>query len=191
MPLPSVQLENRKVGIAVDLSNESVFAVRWAVSNYLRPEDTVVLLHVQPTNVLYGADWGDMDKSIDMGDDCEEFMQQQQSLEEGFDIFTSSKAADLVWPLVNAGITYKVHIVKDHDMKERICLEAERLKLSVLIMGSRGFTGKKPSKTCLGTVSDYCARHCESPVLVVRYQGDEKVDALEAEAAAMCVESKM
>ncbi|KAE7995528.1 hypothetical protein FH972_000312 [Carpinus fangiana] len=29
----------RKIGIAVDLSDESAFAVKWAVQNYLRPGD--------------------------------------------------------------------------------------------------------------------------------------------------------
>uniref|UniRef100_A0A453FPF7 UspA domain-containing protein n=1 Tax=Aegilops tauschii subsp. strangulata TaxID=200361 RepID=A0A453FPF7_AEGTS len=49
---------HRRIAIAVDLSDESAFAVRWAVQNYLRPGDAVVLLHVRPTSVLYGADWG-------------------------------------------------------------------------------------------------------------------------------------
>ncbi|KAL2473353.1 universal stress protein PHOS34-like [Forsythia ovata] len=30
---------NRKIAIAVDLSDESAFAVNWAVQNYLRPGD--------------------------------------------------------------------------------------------------------------------------------------------------------
>ncbi|RLN23828.1 hypothetical protein C2845_PM07G25150 [Panicum miliaceum] len=49
---------HRRIAIAVDLSDESAFAVKWAVQNYLRPGDAVVLLHVRPTSVLYGADWG-------------------------------------------------------------------------------------------------------------------------------------
>ncbi|CAB4304799.1 unnamed protein product [Prunus armeniaca] len=54
----------RKVAIAVDLSEERAFAVRWAVQNYLRPGDSVVLLHVCPTSVLYGADWGSVDPNL-------------------------------------------------------------------------------------------------------------------------------
>lgn len=33
------------LGIAVDLSDESAFAVKWSVQNYLRPGDTVILIH--------------------------------------------------------------------------------------------------------------------------------------------------
>ncbi|GMY28937.1 universal stress protein PHOS32 [Fagus crenata] len=49
---------HRKIGIVVDLNDESAFAVRWAVQNYLRPGDAVILLHVHPMSVLYSADWG-------------------------------------------------------------------------------------------------------------------------------------
>ncbi|CBI17996.3 unnamed protein product, partial [Vitis vinifera] len=46
-------------------------------------------------------------------------------------------------------------------MKERLCLEVERLGLSAVIMGSRGFgASKRTSKGRLGSVSDYCVHHC-------------------------------
>ncbi|CAN4087403.1 unnamed protein product [Withania somnifera] len=156
----------RKIGIAVDLSDESAFAVKWAVHNYLRPGDAVILLHVRPTSVLYGADWGSVDLSIIDTDNFE----SQRKLENDFDDFTTSKSSDLAQPLVEAQIPYKIHIVKDHDMKERLCLEVERLGLSAVIMGSRGFGAtKRGSDGRLGSVSDYCVRHCVCPVVVVRY----------------------
>ena len=39
---------HRRIAIAVDLSDESTLAVSWAVANYLRPGDAVILLHVRP-----------------------------------------------------------------------------------------------------------------------------------------------
>ncbi|KAL0363294.1 UNVERIFIED_CONTAM: Universal stress protein PHOS32 [Sesamum calycinum] len=177
--LPSLPLWNptsgaqRKIAIAVDLSDESAFAVKWAVQNYLRPGDAVILLHVRPTSVLYGADWGAIDLSVDTPDE-----KSQQKLEDDFDNFTSSKANDLAQPLVEANIPFKIHIVKDHDMKERLCLEVERLGLSAVIMGSRGFgASRRSSKGRLGSVSDYCVHHCVCPVVVVRFP-DEKDGAV-------------
>jgi hypothetical protein len=41
MPLSSMQPADRKIAIAVDLSDESAHAVRWAVAHYLRPGDQV------------------------------------------------------------------------------------------------------------------------------------------------------
>ncbi|KAA8515395.1 hypothetical protein F0562_018994 [Nyssa sinensis] len=161
----------RKIAIAVDLSDESAYAVKWAVQNYLRPGDAVILLHVRPTSVLYGADWGAIDPSVNTGTTSEV---AQKKLEDDFDTFTTTKANDLAEPLVEAHIPFKIHIVKDHDMKERLCLEVERLGLSAVIMGSRGFGAlRRSTKGRLGSVSDYCVQHCVCPVVVVRYP-DEK-----------------
>ncbi|KAM0839170.1 hypothetical protein ACQ4PT_060490 [Festuca glaucescens] len=175
---------HRRIAIAVDLSDESAFAVKWAVQNYLRPGDAVVLLHVRPTSVLYGADWGSIPVTVSDDDDgappppsgeepSEEDARQEKKREEDFDAFTSTKSQDLAQPLVAAQIPFKIHIVKDHDMKERLCLEAERLGLSAMIMGSRGFgASRKGGKSRLGSVSDYCVHHCVCPVVVVRYPED-------------------
>ncbi|VAH20805.1 unnamed protein product [Triticum turgidum subsp. durum] len=174
---------HRRIAIAVDLSDESAFAVKWAVQNYLRPGDAVVLLHVRPTSVLYGADWGSIPVTVEDGDeeggggaapasgDPEEDARKKR--EEDFDAFTSTKSQDLAQPLVAAQIPFKIHIVKDHDMKERLCLEAERLGLSAMIMGSRGFgASRRAGNGRLGSVSDYCVHHCVCPVVVVRYPDD-------------------
>ena len=61
--------------------------------------------------------------------------ESQRKLEDDFDSFTSTKATNLPQPLVDAHIPFKIHIVKDHDMKEHLCLEVKRLGLSVVIMG--------------------------------------------------------
>lgn len=179
----------RKIGVAVDLSDESAYAVRWAVHHYIRPGDAVILLHVSPTSVLFGADWGSIDLSItpsitndsnegenDRGGETATPTKRlaKQKLEDDFDAFTASKAADLAKPLREAQIPYKIHIVKDHDMKERLCLEVERLGLSAVIMGSRGFGAvRRGSDGKLGSVSDYCVHHCVCPVVVVRYPEDK------------------
>uniref|UniRef100_A0A1J3EGA9 UspA domain-containing protein n=1 Tax=Noccaea caerulescens TaxID=107243 RepID=A0A1J3EGA9_NOCCA len=164
----------RKIGVAVDLSEESAFAVRWAVDHYIRPGDAVVILHVSPTSVLFGADWGPLPltQPPSVADPVAPGQQPQPS-QEDFDAFTSSKVADLAKPLKEAGFPHKIHIVKDHDMRERLCLETERLGLSAVIMGSRGFGAeKRGSDGKLGSVSDYCVHHCVCPVVVVRYPDD-------------------
>ncbi|GFZ07481.1 adenine nucleotide alpha hydrolases-like superfamily protein [Actinidia rufa] len=154
------------LGLAVDLRDESAFAVEWAVHQYLRPGHAVILIHVRPTSVLYGADRGSVDLSV--ADDATG--ESQQKLEDDFDAFTTTKASDLAQPLVEAQIPFKIHIVKDHDMKETLCLEVERLGLSAGIMGSRGFGAtKRGNSGRLGSVRDDCVRLCVCPVVVVRY----------------------
>jgi nucleotide-binding universal stress UspA family protein len=183
--------------VAVDLSDESAYAVRWAVNHYLRPGDAVILLHVSPTSVLFGADWGSIDLSISPADvdDSHGVISStgtkvpEKKLEEDFDAFTASKAADIARPLREAQIPYKIHIVKDHDMRERLCLEVERLGLNAVIMGSRGFgAARRGSDGRLGSVSDYCVHHCVCPVVVVRYPEDKDAgDGADAVARAVAV----
>eukprot|EP01018_Ginkgo_biloba_P021463 Gb_24194 [translate_table: standard] len=102
------------------MSDESAFVVKWAVLNYLRQDNNVIVLCV-----LYGLDWGSLNLSVERN-----FKKPQQKLEDDFDMFTLTKASNLAQPLVNSHI----HIVKDHDS-----LEVERLGLSTIITGSRGF----------------------------------------------------
>eukprot|EP00270_Netrium_digitus_P008194 TRINITY_DN2429_c0_g2_i1.p1 TRINITY_DN2429_c0_g2~~TRINITY_DN2429_c0_g2_i1.p1 ORF type:complete len:186 (-),score=21.74 TRINITY_DN2429_c0_g2_i1:489-1046(-) len=179
MPLPTPLPDGRKIAIAVDLSDESAHAVKWAVDNYLRPRDQVVILHVRPTSVLYGADWGAPDVATPADKEA------TQKMEDDFDSFTITKSTELARPLVDANIPYKIHIVKDHDMKERICLEVERLGVNACIMGSRGFGAEKRSrKNRLGSVSDYCIHHCDCPVVVVRMPEEKEEDTANADGAA-------
>ncbi|KAI9073603.1 hypothetical protein K1719_044450 [Acacia pycnantha] len=89
-----------KIAIAVDLSDESAYAVRWAAQNYLRPGDVVILLHVRPMNVLGGADGGSSNLNQNDADTASE--ESQQKLEEDFDNFTTAKASDLAQPLLDA-----------------------------------------------------------------------------------------
>ncbi|XP_022981584.1 universal stress protein PHOS32-like [Cucurbita maxima] len=181
----------RKIGVAVDLSEESAYAVHWAVQHYIRPGDAVILLHVSPTSVLFGADWGSIDITLDIpGDNPDDqdaansenshrqnrTERSKRKMEDDFDAFTASKAADLAKPLKDVQIPYKIHIVKDHDMRERLCLEVERLGLNALIMGSRGFgAAKRGNDSGLGSVSDYCVHHCACPVVVVRFPDEKDV----------------
>ncbi|KAK4749784.1 hypothetical protein SAY87_027233 [Trapa incisa] len=161
----------RKVAIAVDLSDESAYVVRWSVQNYLRPGDAAILLHVRPTSVFYGADWG----AVPAGDE-----RSDEQKESDYDDLTASKTNDLAQPLIEAQVPYKVHVVKDRDLKERLCLEVERLGLSAMIMGSRGFGAARTMRASklgkLGSVSDYCVHHCVCPVVVVRYPDGKDED---------------
>ncbi|KAE8733866.1 Adenine nucleotide alpha hydrolases-like superfamily protein isoform 2 [Hibiscus syriacus] len=165
-PAPTAGVK-RRIAVAVNLSDESYYAVQWAVQNYLRPGDAVVLLHVRPTSVLYGADWGSI--QLQITPNSKNKHENARTIEEEFDIFATARANKLAQPLVDANVPFKIHIVKDRDMKERLCLEVERLRLSAVIMGSRGFGGSRRSNNGrLGSVSYYCVNHCICPVVVVR-----------------------
>ncbi|OAP04955.1 hypothetical protein AXX17_AT3G22670 [Arabidopsis thaliana] len=133
----------RKIGIAVELSEESAFTVRWAVDNYIRQGDDIIILHVSPTAGFVGADWG---------------FHPLQTQPPSTTASISSKVADLGKPLKEAGFPHTIHTAKDYDKRERLCLETQRLNLTAVIMGFGD-----------GSVSDFCVHHCVCPVVVVRY----------------------
>ncbi|CAN8323991.1 unnamed protein product [Cochlearia groenlandica] len=116
------------IGVAVDLSEESSFAVRWAVDHYIRHGDAVVILQVSPTSVLFGADWDPLPLQFPP-------------------------------PSVDFSASFQI----------------EKLSLSAVIMGSRGFGAekKKGSDGKLGSVSDYC-------VCPVAEAHEAKIDAASA-----------
>ena len=81
----------------------------------------VIVLHVRPTSVLYGADWGASDIVLSTAD-----RDAAQKVEDGFDTLTAAKSEELAAPLKSSGIEYRIVIIKDHDMKERLCLEVNK-----------------------------------------------------------------
>ncbi|KAI5064081.1 hypothetical protein GOP47_0020751 [Adiantum capillus-veneris] len=133
------------------------------------------------TDVLFGADWGDLIKNVDVRN-----VQQQQNDQDVSNLLRSSK---LVEPLQEGKVPYKIHVVKDFDRKERICLEAERLKLSALVMGDCRNSMRR--RTGADSITEYCMHHCECPVLVVRYNGDDNTWDLTNQAAALYLDSKI
>jgi len=64
---------------------------------------------------------------------------------------------------------YMVHceiVCKPGDAKEVLCSEVTRRDAVALVVGSRGLPPMK--RALLGSVSDYCARTADCPVVVVR-----------------------
>ncbi|AQK93489.1 Universal stress protein PHOS34 [Zea mays] len=91
-------LPARRIAIVDDLSDDSAFAGKWTVQNYLFPENVVVLLHVRPTSVLYDIDWGSIAIHVATAMDVRRHRQgvpskeeMQKKREEGYDVFTSTK----------------------------------------------------------------------------------------------------
>ncbi|MBA0754546.1 hypothetical protein Gogos_020974 [Gossypium gossypioides] len=157
-------------------------AIRWSVPNYLRPENAVILIHICPTSVLYGANWGYVQFQTfpyftTNHENTTTDEESQQKLENEFDLSTTTKVNTLAQPLVDAQIPFKIHIVKDHDLKERLCFEVERLGLNAMIMGSREFgAARRTNKGRLGSVSDYYVHHYICPVVVVWYLDEEETE---------------
>ncbi|XP_057425213.1 universal stress protein A-like protein [Lotus japonicus] len=62
-------------------------------------------------------------------------------------------------------------VILNGDPREMICQAVEQMQVDLLIMGSRGLG--KIKRTFLGSVSDYCAHHAKAPILIVKPQEED------------------
>ena len=91
--------------------------------------------------------------------------QSKQKLEVDSNVLVSPKFTNLVRPLWEAQIPYKIHIAEDHDMKE-MWYEVAKLGLSIINLGSRGLgVARHGSNGRLESMNDYLhppshASHC-------------------------------
>lgn len=68
------------------------------------------------------------------------------------------------------GVVCQAWIMKG-DPKEVICHEVKRLRPDLLVVGSRGLGPFQ--KVFVGTVSEFCWKHAECPVISIKRKPDE------------------
>lgn len=61
--------------------------------------------------------------------------------------------------------------IKRGDAKEVICHEVKRVRPDFLVVGSRGLGPFQ--RVFVGTVSEFCVKHAECPVIVIKRGADE------------------
>ncbi|GBG84194.1 hypothetical protein CBR_g38165 [Chara braunii] len=147
----------RRVVVAVDESEQSFHALRWAIDHVLRREsDTVTLLHVQQQATLYAGPAGPS-----------YFVPSEvlRTFKERNDVVTRSVTLKAKDACDKARIASMVRVAVG-DPRDVICEQLEMLDADLLIMGSRGLSAI--GRTFLGSVSDYCVNHAKCPVVVVR-----------------------
>lgn len=161
--------------VAVDGSEESMHALRWALGNIrLRspaPDSNespghFVVLHVQsPPSIAAGLNpgaipfGGPTDLEVPAFTAAIEAHQKritQAILEHALEICREQ----------NANVKTEVVV---GDPKEKICEAVENLNADLVVMGSRSFGPIK--RMFLGSVSNYCANHAPCPVVIIKGNG--------------------
>ncbi|KAJ0111432.1 hypothetical protein Patl1_02760 [Pistacia atlantica] len=61
--------------------------------------------------------------------------------------------------------------IKKGDPKEVICREVQRIHPDLLVVGSRGLGPFQ--RVFVGTVSEFCVKHAECPVITIKRRADE------------------
>ncbi|KAK9156958.1 hypothetical protein Scep_003532 [Stephania cephalantha] len=177
--------KKKKVVVAIDESEGSFHALRWALDYLFSAADAaaapplsppsekpvlglILILHVRRPLQKFivpaapGPAVGIYVPSSSVIESVKKAQEQNSSL-------LLSRALKLCkeWPVKAE------KMVMEGDPKEMICEAVENTRPDLLVLGSRGLGSLQ--RTFLGSVSDYCAHHAKCPVLIVRPQSKEPV----------------
>jgi len=156
--------KDMRIVVAVDESEESMYALSWCLTNLLSQEtktnNTVVLLYVKPPPPAYSSldptghlFAGDVVATMEKysRDSANSVMNRAEEVYRGFNTTT---------------IKLEKKIGSSGDAKNVICVAVEKLGADVLVMGSHDYGFFK--RALLGSVSDYCSKHVKCPLVVVK-----------------------
>ncbi|KAL3517381.1 hypothetical protein ACH5RR_019970 [Cinchona calisaya] len=157
--------EKKIILVAVDESEESMYALSWCLHNLLsstaaQPTNTkLVLLYVKPPPPVYSS----LDATGYLfGCDVIATMEKYTK-----DIATSVMSkAERIYKDFHTNNIQVDKIVGSGEAKDVICVAADKLRADILVMGSHDYGFFK--RALLGSVSEHCAKHVKCPVVVIK-----------------------
>ncbi|KAJ1402426.1 UspA [Sesbania bispinosa] len=157
-----MEKKDRRIVVAVDESQESMYALSWCITNLIsdtKNNNKLVLLYVRPPSAVYSLDAAGYIFSNDMIDAMEKYSMQLAN--------SVMKRAEAICRSMNATNINMEKVVGIGDAKNVICSAVHKLEADTLVMGSHGYGFFK--RALLGSVSDHCAKHAKCPVVIVKH----------------------
>ncbi|KAK1350704.1 Usp domain-containing protein [Heracleum sosnowskyi] len=156
----------RRVGVAIDFSECSNKALRWAVDNVGRNGDHLILLYIQPQGFyeegemqLWETTGSPLIPSKDLSD---------PDVMKKYGVKPDAETLDIV----NNAASQKEFVVLMKiywgDAREKLCEAVDEIPLDCLVIGNRGFG--KLKRAIMGSVSNYVVNSAHCPVTVVKDQ---------------------
>ncbi|KAJ3195937.1 hypothetical protein HDU82_001945 [Entophlyctis luteolus] len=143
---------SRIVAIAIDSSIHAEYTIKWAVDNFLKSTDLVVLLNARPFVSPPGTVYMDVAS----------YIEQQEEFQRSTSHNLLRKVATKL-KLLNFAVKA---IALKGDVRDEIVRKTKEVHADILIVGSRGLGFL--SRQMIGSVSDYCIHYASCPVLVVK-----------------------
>ncbi|KAG0617830.1 hypothetical protein M758_4G018300 [Ceratodon purpureus] len=154
----------RNVGVALDYSESSKYALKWVVDNLVREGDQliVVVVHKEysPNDGQYQLFGKYGSPLIPLVEAAEPSTQRQYGLKYDEEVHSALKGAAST---KKATVVFKVYW---GDPKENICKAATDMHLAFLVMGCRGLSALK--RTFMGSVSNHVSNTVFCPVTIVK-----------------------
>ncbi|MCO5601169.1 hypothetical protein L7F22_055288 [Adiantum nelumboides] len=157
----------RQVGIAMDFSAGSKYALVWALKNIVKDGDHIIFVAVVKRRNEEGRMhlWEESGSPlIPLEDFATSNTLGRYGIERDAEILTLLQQEARQKELV---VVFKVYW---GDAREKICDAVVDLPLDCIVMGSRGFGTLK--RSLLGSVSNYVVNNAPCPVTVVKLPAD-------------------
>lgn len=169
-PLTSAGV-SRKIVIAIDRSAQAFHAFKWALHNFCRESDKVIVYHVHhPTTLPVTA--------VGTGEFGMEEVYVPADLTEKDDVQALNDSEHLVEKYMQYA-TKETKIpcegmVVTGPTEQRVCEGLQALQADAVVIGSYG--RGMLARTFLGSVSDFLSHHSPCPVIVVKTQKQKEED---------------
>ncbi|PIN06637.1 hypothetical protein CDL12_20806 [Handroanthus impetiginosus] len=155
-------MNEKRVVVAVDESEESMYALSWCLNNLFsenhNPDSTLILLYVKPPVPAYSS--LDVTGYLFAGDVIASMEKYSRDLANSV-----MRRAEGVCRNFNNRVKVEKK-VGSGDAKDVICMAVDKLGADILVMGSHDYGFFK--RALLGSVSNYCAKHVKCPMVVVK-----------------------
>ncbi|KAL6132766.1 hypothetical protein ACLB2K_065005 [Fragaria x ananassa] len=158
--MADVAEKQRRILVAVDEGEESMYALSWCLKNVVSSKDTLILVYVKPPKAVYiPLDGTGYMFSSDIYATMENYSNEVANsvIEKA-----KKKCRDV---LEEQDVKVETRI-ENGDPRDVICHLVEQLGTDVLVMGSHGYGLIK--RAFLGSVSNHCAQNVNCPVLIVK-----------------------
>ncbi|OMO51886.1 Universal stress protein A [Corchorus capsularis] len=167
-----------KVMVGIDESDESFYALQWAIDKLFRNEFAIAadvelepasltLLHVRQPSKHYGGAAAPTGTAFPAGPGVAAnypsipVVESERNMHQQISARILSRALEMCGDKVNVETQ-----ILEGDPKDKICEASEKMGIDLLILGSRGLG--MIQRAFLGSVSDYCAHYAKCPVLIVK-----------------------
>ncbi|KAI3842054.1 hypothetical protein MKW92_018797 [Papaver armeniacum] len=148
--------------VTADGSEESMNALKWAITNLkLRPPSTSSESQ-SPPNIIAGLNPGSIPFGGPGNYEVPAFAQAIEAHQRRISDAIISHALEIC---TEREVKHKTQVVEG-DPKEVICDFADKQHVDLLVMGCRPFGPIK--RMFLGSVSNYCTNNAQCPVIVVK-----------------------
>uniref|UniRef100_A0A7N0T2I7 UspA domain-containing protein n=1 Tax=Kalanchoe fedtschenkoi TaxID=63787 RepID=A0A7N0T2I7_KALFE len=156
---------DRRIGVAIDFSECSRKALKWAIDNVIRNGDHLILITIRP-EVFYEG--GEMQLWEATGSPLIPLVQfSDPAIMKKYGVKPDPETLDIANTAARQKEVDVLLKIYWGDPREKICEAVDNIPLTCLIVGNRGLGTLK--RVIMGSVSNYIVNNASCPVTVVKH----------------------